>query len=67
MSLQPWRNWTQRAVENFLETWETISNLKVRFIFSMMKIKWRDFKKKRRRMEMLKDWIIMRKLKYCMG
>jgi hypothetical protein len=67
MSLQPWRNWTQRAVENFLETWETISNLKVRFIFSMMKIKWRDFKKKRRRMEMLKDKIIMRKLKYCMG
>jgi len=67
MSLQPWRNWTQRAVENFLETWETISNLKVRFIFSMMKIKWKDFKKKRRRMEMLKDKIIMRKLKYCMG
>jgi hypothetical protein len=67
MILQPWRNWTQRAVENFLGTWEIISNLKVRFIFSMMKIKWRDFKKKRRRMEMLKDKIIMRKLKYCMG
>jgi hypothetical protein len=67
MILQPWRNWTQRAAENFLETWEIISNLKVRFIFSMMKIKWRDFKKKRRRMEMLKDKIIMKKLKYCMG